>query len=198
MVLGFFFAQKAELNFRLPDIGYFFMFHFSSLFSCFFPSFFSISFPFNTGSKRIFLPHSSISFPFFLFFPFPLFSPFLFLPVPLSLFSLFLFCSSFPCFLLSFFFPFLYPFSLCSCFAPLSLVSSFPFSLFLSLFFPSEIQNKFKIINPSSHSVYRKAYAYIPISSSLWIEPLYRNLRTTMLNFPGFRVEFVPASYALF
>ena len=150
------------------------MLHFSFLFLCFFPS-----------SFFHFLS-------FFLVFPFPLFPSFFFL--------------------FSFFFPFLYLFSLFSCFTPLSLVFSFPFSfalssfflcfslsfsLFLSLFFPSEIQNKFKIINPSSHSVYRKAYAYIPISSSLWIEPLYRNLRTTMLNFPGFRVEFVPASYAL-
>ena len=171
----FFFAQKAELNFRLPDIGYFFMLHFSFLFLCFFPSSF----------------FHFLSF-FLVLLLFPLFPSFFFLPVPLSLFS--------------------FLFFLFSCFTPLSLVFSFPFSfalssfflcfslsfsLFLSLFFPSEIQNKFKIINPSSHSVYRKAYAYIPISSSLWIEPLYRNLRTTMLNFPGFRVEFVPASYAL-
>ena len=168
----FFFAQKAELNFRLPDIGYFFMLHFSFLFLCFFPS------------------------SFFHFLSF-------FLVFSLSLVSFFLFSSRSS---ISFLF------SLFSCFTPLSLVFSFPFSfalssfflcfslsfsLFLSLFFPSEIQNKFKIINPSSHSVYCKAYAYIPISSSLWIEPLYRNLRTTMLNFPGFRVEFVPASYAL-
>ena len=159
----------------MPDIGYFFMLHFSFLFLCFFPSSF----------------FHFLSF-FLVLLLFPLFPSFFFLPVPLSLFS--------------------FLFFLFSCFSPLSLVFSFPFSfalssfflcfslsfsLFLSLFFPSEIQNKFKIINPSSHSVYRKAYAYIPISSSLWIEPLYRNLRTTMLNFPGFRVEFVPASYAL-
>ena len=142
---GFFFAQKAELNFRLPDIGYFFMLHFSFLFLCFFPS------------------------------------------------SFFHFLSFFLVFSLSLVFSFPFSFALSSFF----LCFSLSFSLFLSLFFPSEIQNKFKIINPSSHSVYRKAYAYIPISSSLWIEPLYRNLRTTMLNFPGFRVEFVPASYAL-
>lgn len=116
-------------------------------------------------------------FPFFLFFLSPCFLPLFSFRSSISflffLFPLFLFCSSFPCFPLSFF-------------------------LFLSLFFPCEIQNKSKIINPLSHSAYRKAHAYIPISSSPWIKLLYRNILTTMLNFPGFRVEFVPASYILF
>ena len=99
-----------------------------------------------------------------------------------------------------FIFPF-FLFFLSPCFLPLfSFRSSisFLFFLFLSLFFPCEIQNKSKIINPLSHSAYRKAHAYIPISSSPWIKLLYRNILTTMLNFPGFRVEFVPASYILF
>ena len=195
------------------------MLHFSFLFLCFFPSsffhFLSFFLVFSLSLVSFFL----LSFFFPFLYLFSLFSCF----TPLSLvfsFPFFRFLSlqcRIKVYLLphsSISLPFssrsLYLSPLFSCFAPLSLVSPFPFalfsfflcfslsfSLFLSLFFPSEIQNKFKIINPSSHSVYRKAYAYIPISSSLWIEPLYRNLRTTMLNFPGFRVEFVPTSYAL-
>ena len=136
MVLGFFFAQKAELNFRLPDIGYFFMLHFSFLFLCFFPSsffhflsfflVFSLSlvsflpfFRFLSLQCRIkvyLLPHSSISLPFS--------SRSLYLS---PLFSFFLFYSSFLCFLLFFcsflLFPLFFP-----------LFFSLPFSLFLSSF----------------------------------------------------------------